>query len=153
MNDSEPGPPQWAIGLLRTICPVHLFEEIEGDLIQKFERDVKTFGERKARRRLIWNTILFFRPGIVMRNKFRFELNSLPMLRNYFKTTYRHVLKNKVNFAFKLGGLTLALFGLEKAAYEVAYEAENRPTWLPVPLHGLYGLLSGLKPFSDLGGE
>ena len=47
----------------------------------------------------------------------------------------------------------LALFGLEKAAYEVAYEAENRPTWLPVPLHGLYGLLSGLKPFSDFDGE
>ncbi|MND47042.1 Trehalose synthase/amylase TreS [compost metagenome] len=47
----------------------------------------------------------------------------------------------------------LALFGLEKAAYEVAYEAENRPAWLPVPLHGLYGLLSGLKPFSDLDGE
>jgi maltose alpha-D-glucosyltransferase/alpha-amylase len=41
------------------------------------------------------------------------------------------------------------LFGLEKAAYEVVYEAENRPTWLPVPLHGLYGLLNGLKPFSD----
>ncbi|WP_454864606.1 maltose alpha-D-glucosyltransferase [Pseudomonas rhizophila] len=46
----------------------------------------------------------------------------------------------------------LALFGLEKAAYEVAYEAENRPAWLPVPLHGLYGLLSGLKPFSDIAG-
>ncbi|MBD9461958.1 maltose alpha-D-glucosyltransferase [Pseudomonas sp. Pdm06] len=46
----------------------------------------------------------------------------------------------------------LALFGLEKAAYEVAYEAENRPTWLPVPLHGLVGLLSGLQPFSDLAG-
>lgn len=46
----------------------------------------------------------------------------------------------------------MALFGLEKAAYEVAYEAENRPAWLPVPLHGLYGLLSGLEPFSDLAG-
>ena len=46
----------------------------------------------------------------------------------------------------------LALFGLEKAAYEVAYEAENRPAWLPVPLHGLYGLLRGLEPFSDLAG-
>ncbi|MBV4552676.1 maltose alpha-D-glucosyltransferase [Pseudomonas sp. SWRI102] len=46
----------------------------------------------------------------------------------------------------------LALFGLEKAAYEVAYEAENRPAWLPVPLHGLYGLLSGLQPFSDIAG-
>ncbi|MGE8096988.1 maltose alpha-D-glucosyltransferase [Pseudomonas fluorescens] len=47
----------------------------------------------------------------------------------------------------------LALFCLEKAAYEVGYEAENRPTWLPVPLHGLYGLLSGLKPFSYVSGE
>ena len=31
--------------------------------------------------------------------------------------------------------LDLAL--LEKAAYEVAYEASNRPDWLPTPLHGL----------------
>lgn len=37
----------------------------------------------------------------------------------------------------------LALFSLEKAAYEVAYEAENRPTWLAVPLRGLHGLLDG----------
>jgi maltose alpha-D-glucosyltransferase/alpha-amylase len=36
----------------------------------------------------------------------------------------------------------LALFTLEKAAYEVAYEAENRPTWLSVPLQGLRGLLN-----------
>ncbi|ROL69541.1 maltose alpha-D-glucosyltransferase [Pseudomonas chlororaphis] len=44
----------------------------------------------------------------------------------------------------------LALFSLEKAAYEVAYEAENRPAWLPVPLRGLVGLLNELKPFSDI---
>lgn len=42
----------------------------------------------------------------------------------------------------------LTLFSLEKAAYEVAYEAENRPAWLPVPLHGLHGLLRGLEPLS-----
>lgn len=36
---------------------------------------------------------------------------------------------------------TLALFSLEKAAYEVAYEAQNRPAWLAVPLRGLHGLL------------
>ncbi|WP_421524056.1 maltose alpha-D-glucosyltransferase [Pseudomonas yamanorum] len=49
----------------------------------------------------------------------------------------------------------LTLFSLEKAAYEVAYEAENRPSWLPVPLQGLHGLLSGLKPLSKTarGGE
>jgi maltose alpha-D-glucosyltransferase/alpha-amylase len=26
---------------------------------------------------------------------------------------------------------------IEKAAYEVVYEAANRPTWIDVPLHGL----------------
>ena len=31
----------------------------------------------------------------------------------------------------------LALFLIEKAAYEVVYEAANRPTWIDVPLHGL----------------
>jgi maltose alpha-D-glucosyltransferase/alpha-amylase len=31
----------------------------------------------------------------------------------------------------------LDFFLIEKAAYEVAYEAANRPTWIDVPLHGL----------------
>ncbi|TFY93118.1 maltose alpha-D-glucosyltransferase [Pseudomonas nabeulensis] len=49
----------------------------------------------------------------------------------------------------------LTLFSLEKAAYEVAYEAENRPSWLPVPLQGLHGLLRGVKPITNTarGGE
>jgi maltose alpha-D-glucosyltransferase / alpha-amylase len=35
----------------------------------------------------------------------------------------------------------LRLFLIEKAAYEVAYEAANRPGWIDVPLHGLTQLL------------
>jgi maltose alpha-D-glucosyltransferase/alpha-amylase len=31
----------------------------------------------------------------------------------------------------------LQLFLIEKAAYEIAYEAANRPAWIDVPLHGL----------------
>ncbi len=34
----------------------------------------------------------------------------------------------------------LRLFLIEKAAYEIAYEAANRPTWIDVPLHGLAGI-------------
>ena len=47
----------------------------------------------------------------------------------------------------------LALFSLEKAAYEIIYEAANRPAWLPVPLQGLSDLLvhlpSTAKPLPD----
>ena len=39
----------------------------------------------------------------------------------------------------------LDLFLLEKAAYEVLYEAANRPTWLAMPLRGLAGM-SGAWP-------
>jgi len=38
----------------------------------------------------------------------------------------------------------LLLFSLEKCAYEIVYEAENRPTWLPVPLQGLMALAQQL---------
>jgi maltose alpha-D-glucosyltransferase/alpha-amylase len=31
----------------------------------------------------------------------------------------------------------LELFLIEKAAYEICYEAANRPTWIGIPLHGL----------------
>ena len=38
----------------------------------------------------------------------------------------------------------LLLFSLEKCAYEIVYEAENRPAWLPVPLQGLLSLAQQL---------
>lgn len=44
------------------------------------------------------------------------------MFHNYFKTTYRHFLKNKINFGFKLGGLTLALFSFLVIAIYVSYQ-------------------------------
>jgi putative ABC transport system permease protein len=34
---------KYSLRFLRWFCPPQLLEEIEGDLIQKFEKDVKTF--------------------------------------------------------------------------------------------------------------
>jgi len=34
----------------------------------------------------------------------------------------------------------LDLFLMEKAAYEIRYEAANRPNWLRIPLRGLKGI-------------
>ena len=38
----------------------------------------------------------------------------------------------------------LDLFLLEKAAYEIRYEAANRPTWIGIPLQGLYAIAARL---------
>ena len=41
-------------------------------------------------------------------------------------------------------GALLDLFLLEKAAYEIKYEAANRPTWLGIPLAGLHAIATRL---------
>jgi maltose alpha-D-glucosyltransferase/alpha-amylase len=45
----------------------------------------------------------------------------------------------------------LDMFLIEKAAYEIAYEAANRPAWIDVPLGGLHALAARLAP--DEGGQ
>src|SRR6267142_132328 len=94
----------FAIRLLISFCPPHLQEEIEGDLLQQFERDLKSsdhsewpddYKLKRARRRLLWNAIRFFRPGILIRNKTNFSLNAWHMIANYFKVASRVMLRNK----------------------------------------------------------
>ncbi|MBK8289788.1 MAG: hypothetical protein IPK96_01415 [Flammeovirgaceae bacterium] len=47
---------------LRWFCPPQLLEEIEGDLLQRYERDAKTHNQPKAKRKLLWNVVRFSGP-------------------------------------------------------------------------------------------
>lgn len=114
--------PIWAERLLRALCPDELYEQIEGDLIEIYNYEVKTVGRRKAKRGLLWSVVRFCRPGIFLRNKLSMNQNQLPILKNYFITGLRHIRKSKVNFAFKLGGLSLAIFSFLAIAIYVAFQ-------------------------------
>ena len=56
----------------------------------------------------------------------------LPESRDAFLEAYRNAAPDHV-----AADALLELFTLEKAAYEICYEAANRPSWLSVPLRGL----------------
>jgi maltose alpha-D-glucosyltransferase/alpha-amylase len=45
----------------------------------------------------------------------------------------------------------LDLFLLEKAAYEIMYEAANRPTWIGIPLGGLHAIAARLVGLEQVG--
>jgi putative ABC transport system permease protein len=79
----------WIIRFLRWFCPTHLLEEIEGDLLQRFERDANKYGDKKARTKLIKNTLRFFRPEIILRNKF-----SKPILHYMFRNNIKIAFRN-----------------------------------------------------------
>ncbi len=43
----------------------------------------------------------------------------------------------------------LDLFLLEKAAYEIRYEAANRPGWIGIPLAGILRVAARLVPMKE----
>jgi putative ABC transport system permease protein len=117
-----------SLRFLKWFCPPHLYEEIEGDIIQKFNQDVKSYGERKAKSRLLWNVIRFFRPGILLRNKFSTKQKPT-MISNYFQFSWRSIGRNKVfsfiNVAGLALGMTVCLLILNYVLFERSYDKSN----------------------------
>jgi putative ABC transport system permease protein len=122
MEEDKPRPPRFPIWFLSKICPVHLYEEIEGDLIQRFYHDVECLGKGTARQRFVWNVIRFFRPGIVLRNRFSLELNQAYMFRNYLKIAYRHLMKSKTFSLINIVGLTIGITAFLLIVHYVRFE-------------------------------
>lgn len=67
-------PPEKVLRILRVFCPQHLLEEIEGDLVQRFQKDVTRLGRRGATSKFLWSAIRFCRPGIILRNRFSIDI-------------------------------------------------------------------------------
>ena len=109
MNNNKPHPPKAALRLLSWFCPTELYEEIEGDLIYQFNKDVKTVGEKKAKQKVLLNVIRFFRPGILLRNRITIPLIPMYMLFNYLKVAVRVMLRNKSYSFINLFSLALGI--------------------------------------------
>ncbi|MEZ4944515.1 MAG: ABC transporter permease [Cyclobacteriaceae bacterium] len=102
-------PPNWILKVLNWFCPDQLLEEIEGDLFQKFQKDVEQLGLKKAKRKFIWNSIRYFRPEILLRNKNSFELNQTIMIRSYLVVMLRNIRKKKFYAGINILGLSIGI--------------------------------------------
>jgi maltose alpha-D-glucosyltransferase/alpha-amylase len=65
-----------------------------------------------------------------------------------FLDAYRHVLREAPRrwVQPQAEAALLDLFLLEKAAYEIRYEAANRPAWIGIPLAGIARVARHLVP-------
>jgi len=104
----KPGPPQWPLGFLRWFCREDFVEEIEGDLTEIFYREYED-SPAKAKRQFAWNVIKHLRPGFIKTIRFNINLNTIAMIKNYFKTAWRNLVKNSTYSIINIGGLAVGM--------------------------------------------
>ena len=107
--NSKHQPPKLALRFFRWYCHPGYLEDIEGDLLERFETNVETKGMANARRGFTLDVIRLFRPGIIRPWEGYQQLNHYGMFKNYFTITYRNLLKQKLYAFINIGGLAIGL--------------------------------------------
>lgn len=106
---SKSGVPLFALRLLKWVCPEEMYEEIEGDLLQHFKRDVKMYGVAKARRIYNFKVLSFIHPSILMRHKLGKSTFQTALIPSYLKTSIRSIKTNPVFSLVNITGLAIGL--------------------------------------------
>ncbi|GAB2544136.1 ABC transporter permease [Spirosoma aerophilum] len=122
------GPPRLADRLLEWFVAPHLLESLQGDLHEEFVYQAERVGERRARWRY-WRDVLGFIKPFAIKRKPRScplgqgspfshyvsshhpttSLLNPAMIRNYFRTAWRNLIKNKFYSFINISGLTVGL--------------------------------------------
>ncbi len=116
-------PPKIFSRLLRLV-PRHLSEELEGDLLHRFDRDVPKYGLRRAQWRFLWNVICCLRPGILFRRRPPQPTNF--MINSYITIAIRNLLAGKMRSVIGIlslvVGLSCMLVMLSMAHFERSFD-------------------------------
>jgi putative ABC transport system permease protein len=102
-------PPKWPLRLLRFFVKKEFLEEIEGDMEEIFFDNVERLSPRQARRIYAIEMIKLLRPVLLKNLKLPSTLNQYPMFKNYFKTSFRGLMKTPLNSFINVFGLSMAI--------------------------------------------
>ena len=105
----KPTPYKWPLRFFRWYCHPDYLEDLEGDLLERFERKVETKNITSAKIQFLKDVIKLFRPGIIKSFSNDSSLNHYDMFKNYFKVSWRNLSKNKVFSLINIGGLSVGM--------------------------------------------
>ncbi|MCW5911653.1 MAG: ABC transporter permease [Cyclobacteriaceae bacterium] len=127
-------PPKLATRFFRWYCHPKLRDYIEGDLMEVYERRLKTSGKRKADLLFIVDVLLLCRPGIIKPTEGYKKLNTYGMYKSYFKIGWRNLAGNKTLAFIKIFGLSIGLsacmliflYAKDEMSYDQFHENKTR---------------------------
>lgn len=102
-------PPKWPLKLLRLFLKKEYLEEIEGDLEELFRDNIDHgHSSRQAGRMYTWEMVRLLRPVLMKNLRAVHAINQYPMFKNYFKTSFRSLMKNPLSSFINVFGLAVA---------------------------------------------
>ncbi|MEO9477164.1 MAG: ABC transporter permease [Cyclobacteriaceae bacterium] len=108
MNENHHiSPPKWAIRFFRWFCHPEYVEDIEGDLLERFEK--RTIENKASKKLFVLDVMKLFRPEIIRPLEGMYQLNQFGMFKNYFKVGLRNIFRNKTFSALNISGLALGI--------------------------------------------
>lgn len=123
MKNTSKNPPLFLVQFFRWYCHPDMADYIEGDLMEVYNRRLKSSGKRNADWKFFIDVLFLFRPGIIKPNQPFKSLTNYSMLKNYFKIGWRNLIRNKEYSIINIGGLALSItcciliYGLVKSHY------------------------------------
>ncbi len=95
--------------LLEWYCKPSLVEDLQGDLLEYFERNLQRRGATYARFIYILDVLKFFRSYTVQKPQILKRMNQFVMFGNYFKTSARSMARNKLFTTINVIGLAVSM--------------------------------------------
>ena len=102
-------PPKLPLRFFRWYCHPDYQEDIEGDLLERFENRLNSKGFGAASRSFYKEVVQLFRPGIIRSLGNRRISNQYGMFKNYLKVALRNNARNKVFTLINTAGLALGM--------------------------------------------
>lgn len=102
-------PPRWAHRFLAWYCRPELLEDLEGDLHEYFQRNLKSKGKRKARWIYVIDVIKFLRSYTIRKPQPATSMSNITVFQNYFKTSVRTIARNKLFSTINIVGLAISM--------------------------------------------
>lgn len=116
-------PPEIFLRFFRWFCEPSVSEDIEGDLIELFQREVSIGNIRRARVLFSINVLRLFRSGIIKKfSNQSFHPYPSGMFKNYFITSVRSLKRSKGFSMINIVGLAVGLATFSLIAFYVYHE-------------------------------
>lgn len=106
---SEQRAPKWLLQFFRWFCHPDFVEDIEGDLLERFDSHSKRFASINANWKFALEILYLFRPGIIRPIRLNNTFIHPAMIQHNLKISYRSFIRNKNYFFINLIGFSTGL--------------------------------------------